>query len=775
MSPQQKVLIDFSLPSSGGVFVNERVGIRTEGSYRIVTVHGVVLANYDVADRAAEAYAMVTLFESGYAGQKDIANAFGYSSRSLRRYLRQLERSGFRALGRPKGRPRDAAPDHKDARDRMILRLKEKGFSNRGVAQRLGLAENSIRKRLRRLGWTSVQKAPFLFPEDDKGCQDAVIRTAKEVSKPIAPAVSEKSAETTVAAVVVPPVSLDVDPLDRSMDRMLASMGQLEDAVPLFAHATNLTGAGALLAVPALVASGLLTVARKIYGSLGPAFYGLRTTLVAYIILGLLRIPRPENLKEHAPGDLGRVLGLDRILEVKTLRRKLARLASMKRSRELGHEMARRRIAERGRLLGFLYVDGHVRAYHGKRTIPKAFVTRTRMAAPATTDYWINDQQGDPLFVVTADANAAMMRMLLPVLEETRKIIGSERCLTVVFDRGGWSPTLFQNILTMGFDILTYRKGRFRHVSEKRFVLRKARLENRSVQYRLYDQPVRLLKGKLRLRQVTRLTDTGHQTAIVTSRWDLRDIEVAYRMFERWRQENFFKYMRQEYLIDALIDYDFELDDPNRSVPNPAHKEIEKELRKARSRLGELQATYGSVALDYIDGRIPSMDAFSHAEEKIHGEIREIRGHIAKLVARQKTVPKRIALSNAPDAENAVKLSTECKHLTNILKMIAYQIEGSLVELLRPNYQRTEDEGRTLIQTALKSSAAIEPTDQELRVTLTPLSSPHRSEAIRSLCKELNKTETRFPGTNLCLKFAVAETPSWQKSGQFCRGPCQEI
>jgi hypothetical protein len=125
-----------------------------------------------------------------------------------------------------------------------------------------------------------------------------------------------------------------------------------------------------------------------------------------------------------------------------------------------------------------------------------------------------------------------------------------------------------------------------------------------------------------------------------------------------------------------------------------------------------------------------------------------------------KTISKRIALSDVPDAEKAVKLSKETKHLTNVLKMIAYQIEGSLVELLRPHYLRTEDEGRTLIQTALRSSAAIEPTDQELWVTLTPLSSPHRSKVIRSLCNELNKTETRFPGTNLCLKFAVAETPS---------------
>jgi hypothetical protein len=82
----------------------------------------------------------------------------------------------------------------------------------------------------------------------------------------------------------------------------------------------------------------------------------------------------------------------------------------MKKSRELGLEMARLRISERGRTLGFFYVDGHVRAYHGKRVIPKGFITRNRIAGPATTDYWINDKKGDPLFVVTAEANAAMTR-----------------------------------------------------------------------------------------------------------------------------------------------------------------------------------------------------------------------------------------------------------------------------------------------------------------------------------------------------------------------------
>lgn len=58
---------------------------------------------------------------------------------------------------------------------------------------------------------------------------------------------------------------------------------------------------------------------------------------------------------------LGRIVGLDRMPEVKTLRRKLSRLASLKGSYRLGREVARKRIAERGKVLGFLYIDGHGR------------------------------------------------------------------------------------------------------------------------------------------------------------------------------------------------------------------------------------------------------------------------------------------------------------------------------------------------------------------------------------------------------------------------------
>lgn len=776
-APRQKEFFARPTPTPGTVFVNDRVCVQTEEEQRVVFVHGIVFSHYPIEDRTAEAYAMVTLFETGYADQNDIARCFGYSVRTLRRYQEHLKAGGLSALARPEGRPAGSSSGHKKKHERnqTILRLKTKGMSNRWIAGRLGVDEKTVRKNLRRLGWKSDPEPDLLFfPKSDSQAKQLPVSANKliETSRSAAEQPPDKmpQQQTNSAA-----KSLDTNPLDRSMDRLLAAMGLLDDALPVFAPSRSLPRAGVLLAIPALVASGLLSTAEKIYGSLGPAFYGLRTTLVAYVLLALLRIPRPETLKEYPPGELGRIVGLDRMPEVKTLRRKLARLASLKGSYRLGREVARQRIAERGKVLGFLYIDGHVRAYHGKRKVPKAYVTRMHLAAPASTDYWVNDQRGDPLFVVTAEANAAMTKMLIPVLSEVRELLGSRRNSTVVFDRAGWSPGVFQELLAMGFDILTYRKGRIRHIAEKRFTLHKAKLDGRPVEYLLHDQPVRFLKGKLRLRQVTRLTETGHQTPIVTSRWELRAIVVAHRMFERWRQENFFKYLREEYLIDALADYQVEPDDPSRSVPNPARKAAVKEVHAARVHLRKLRESYGAAAIDHIHGPTSKDSGFEIAEERIRMEIEKATNHIKKLKARRDSLPARVTVADAQKGQEMVKLSTERKHLTNVLKMVAYQTESDLVELIRPHYSRVEDEGRTFIQMALQDTADIEPAEDQLRITLAPLSSPHRSRILEALCETLNKTNTLFPGTRLQIRYVVAPSRLEAKSGQVTDNTCQEF
>ena len=735
----------------------------------MVIVAGLPVHHYSAGDDVAEAYVMVSLVDSGFAKQKELAKAFGCSARTLGRHQRRYGEGGMAALGRRSGwRPGQRRLPA--TRLRLIAKLEAQGLSNCEIARRLGVTENAIRTQVGPKKESVQEVMPFVSTEGSTAVSTSRqpmgrVSEASEDSVPLGSetpikdsgdspresSIQEKERITEGDEPV--PLRLDVDPTNRIFDRFLACSGLIDDAAPLFGETTDVPGAGVLFALPLLVHSGIFRVARKVYGGIGPAFYGLRTTMLTLLLMALLRIKRPEWLKERDPATLGRILGLDRAPEMKTLRRKLTRLAGYHQAERLGAELARLRVEQRGKTMGFLYVDGHVRVYHGKRKIPKAHAARRRLAMPATTDYWINDQAGDPLFVVTAEANAGLVKMLPEVLREVRKLVGDRR-VTIVFDRGGWSPKLFRKMIKDGFDILTYRKGKSPRISEKRFVTRRAKLDGRWVNYQLHDQAVRFLKGKLRLRQVTRLSDDGHQTQVLTSRWDLRDIELAYRMFERWRQENFFKYMREEFLLDALVDYQVEPDDPTRTVPNPKRRALDKEIHSARAEVAKLEQAYGQAAVKNTEAQRPTMRGFKIVHAKIGKKLRTAKQRLDKLLAKRRALPRRVEVRDTSEGA-VIKLATERKHLTNIIKMVAYQAESDLLALLGPHYARTEQEGRTLLHELFTASADIQIAGDRLRVTLAPLSAPHRTLAVQALCESLNETATVFPGSELRLHFDV--------------------
>jgi len=278
------------------------------------------------------------------------------------------------------------------------------------------------------------------------------------------------------------------------------------------------------------------------------------------------------------------------------------------------------------------------------------------------------------------------------------------------------------------------------------------------VDYLLHDQPVRFLHGELRSRQVTRLCDSGHQTQVITSRWDLSDFEVADRMFERWRQENFFKYMREEFLLDALVDYQIEPEDPTRIVRNPERRALDKEIRSARADVATLEREYGAAAANNTEQRRPTMRGFKIAHAKLGKQLRAARARAAQLVERRRSVPERIEVRDISERA-VVKLATERKHLTDIIKMVAYQVESDLLTLLRPHYARAEQEGRTLMHELFAAAGDIQVSDTELRITLAPLSSPHRTRAAQGLCEILDQTATVFPGSRLRMRFTVRPPP----------------
>jgi transposase len=685
---------------------------------------GVPLFVHAEDDAVGRRIAAVQLMALGLARQDELSAALAVNRSTLYRQHCKLKTEGVLGVVDGKRGPRGPhrfTPD----KGQRVAQLLGAGVSIRHAAQQVGVSEGTIRHALRRgeLRAAAARPAPPLGGPRER---------------------SERAARAPGGVAV-----------QRHGERALARLGQLTEAAPQFLAAEAVRSGGALLALPALLTLGVLEAGGQTYGPLKKAFYGLRATLLVLAFMALLRIRTPEQLQGHPPGELGVLLGLDRAPEAKTLRRKLWELAARRQATRFSQRLAERWVRDAADAVGLLYIDGHVRPYHGTaHTLPEAWSARRRLCLPATTDIWVNQQDAQPLFVVTAPANDALIAMLRrEILPEVRRLVGARR-VTVVFDREGWSPQFFQALHAQGFDVLTYRKGAYAAWPGRVFQTVTGVVEGRRVRYELAERSIELLPG-FRVREVRRRCASGHQTAIVTTRADLAIEVVATRMFERWAQENFFRYMRQHFALDALVTYAVEPADPQRTIPNPARKAIAKALAASRAVLKELEQAYGRQARTNPEAKRPTMRGFTIAQAGLGQRIAALEKKCRRLQARQAALPKRVPLNAVLDEAEIVKLSPEAKHLTDTIKMVAYRAETALVRSLTPHYARTEDEGRALVREALLTSADIlpQPEEHRLLVRLHSLANPRSNDALAKLCETLNTLEVRYPGTDLQLVY----------------------
>jgi len=545
----------------------------------VVFVFGLATFSYASADQAGRRLAAVQLVTTKIASLGEVASAFGVNEATLWRWKRAFGAGGVLGLVTERPGPRRPSKLTTSLAAR-IVKLDATGLTLQQIAAATGVSTATVRVALGRV-----------TPRDQVSVEPDV-----DVDEP------RDDAEDADLVVLAPP-----EP--RTTERVAARFGDLAEAPVVITEGAQLPLAGLLLALPALEMTGLLKVATETFPPMRKGFYGLRATLLMGVFLALLREPRAEAATRIRPADLGRVLGLDRAPEVKTLRRKLSELAGYGRGALLQAALGRHHVTARPDAMGFLYLDGHVRVYTGTRELPKTHIARMRIAGPATEETWVGDADGDPVMVITAAPSQSLAAELARLLPDLRALIGPDRACTVVFDRGGYSPQVFTEIIAAGFDVLTYFKGAWaRSAGEAFTTVNYTSPEGTAHTYelaeRLIDLPVpaRPQTGgqpasTLTLRLIVRRSPGGHQTPILTNRTDLTAAQVAHRIAARWRQENYFKYAREHFALDALDSYADQPDDPTRMVPNPAKAHAGDQISAARA---QLAAAHGGIA-DAID------------------------------------------------------------------------------------------------------------------------------------------------------------------------------
>jgi hypothetical protein len=736
-----------------------------------VFVHGNLAYAWDGGDCAARRFAAVSLMRIKAATQLEVAEAFAVKPATVRRWETRLTDGGVAGLLAERKGPKRKSKLIGDT-VAAIRRLREGGVSYRGIAAATGVSEGSVRNALKPTDAGTDIDIDVDVDVDEccgpTGSNAALLPGPQpeiEVEHEVGAEQGCPATTSGVAAVVAAEVPVLADPVPRAAERVLARFGLIVSAPPVFTACARAPLAGLLLAVPALAATGLIETAHTAYGELPNGFYSLDTMLCEGVFRALLGEARAEGAARIDPVALGRVLGLDRAPEVKTIRRKIGLLAEVGKAGDWIAAMARRHVEARPEQAAVCYVDGHVRAYQGTRRIAKTHVPRLKFPAPATVETWVSDAAGDPLLVVMAEPAASLAGELRRLIPELRALVGDDRRVLVGFDRGGWSPTLFADLDAAGFDTLTWRKGTTADIDEHRFATHShTDSRGRTHTWRLADTVIELdiadgpRAGEVfAMRQIS-LFDAAatRQMHILTTRRDLPAAEIRHRMGSRWRQENHYRYARIHFDLDSHDTYRAGDDDATRMVPNPAKKPAYQQVEKARRAMHSAETTRDR---ELLAASTPAPGATTvltnHMVNTINADVHAAQATLDAALAAHQALPARLPLAEVNPGQQI--LDTETKLIHHAIRIAAFNTAQSLARAIvtGTGYTRAHDEAHTLIRTALAGSGDIVPDRDTLHIRLDPLAAPRHTAAIDELCHILNDTNTVYPGTELTLRYSI--------------------
>ncbi len=675
---------------------------------------------FNADDRAARAASLAMLARVGAASKVEIAHAFGVHRNTVARLSDRLAQGGMAAVVPAKPGPK--GPHKVTEEVRRVI------FENSGVGVR----------RLSRivLEQTGVQLTPvriFQLRKQHAARQIGLALPAE--TSPAEEGIDKGEPATTAALELTAPAE--------------AEMPAPEPAV-LLPDKSRGRYLGAALYYPALQVLGLLEAARECFRLPNSELFGVRAVMLTLFYLSLFGKTTVEAAKHLRRWEFGPLVGSGRAPAVKTLRRKLAELVQQAQASRFAERLARRWVEQGLIATAYLYVDGHMKLYTGKRKLAEIWNAQRRMPLPGVLHYFVNDQQGRPLLFVTEAANATLGRAMPRIVSAVRAVLGG-RPFTVIFDRGGYDGKLFTWLRDEQIEFITYQRGT-PNLAANRFRRHECRFEGRRLRMRLAEDAIRVSKSGP-WRRIVILTKDGKQTPILTSLGpEVGAAKIAALMFARWRQENFFRYMREHHGLDQLLGYAYAEADGTRPVANPERKRIAGQLKACGQELVALRAELGQAVLDEPRSGARTPHGLKIAQKGAVRTVRELQARIAELTEVRRALPETVPVATIGRRE---VMRLEQKAIIDRIKITAYNAEEWLLDRLVRYYPNTH-EVRALLRAFAELSGEISTTAADVLVTLDPPDTPQHRRALRGLCDDLNQVGAVFPGTDLRVTYTVA-------------------
>ena len=745
-----------TLPT-GSTLINDVVCVENLNGAWTYSVYLWPIFTHEHSGRAQFRYIAAALINAGLCKQVEIVRVFGVDRKMLGRAQQQLRERGAESFFQKRS-VRKAGTVLTKERLTQAQQLLNEGLSRAQVSAELEVKIDTLRKalndgRLTALGQSTDTSSRAACTQSERTQADA-----------------QAGEQIGVGAT-------------NTLDRAAAAMGLVDGVKSRFQACLDVPMVGLLCALPAILANGLLSGIDKLGKVQG--YYSLTQILLVLVFMMLARIRSVEQLRGYAPGEFGKLIGLDRIPEVRCLRSKMDTIAGEGHVDKWAASLSEGWLQEVKDRLGFLYIDGHVKVYGGQVELPRRFVSRQRLCLRGISSYWVNDVIGQPFFVVEKQIDPGLIEVIKKDIAKRliEEVPGqpSEEALAadphlhrfvIVFDREGYSPDFFKYLWDEHrIGCVSYKKNCTELWDEEAFNrVKTTTATGEPVEMKLAERGIYLGKARLPVKEVRKLTESGHQTAIICTAKKLEAAQIAPGIFARWSQENFFAYAMHHFNIDALSSYCTESFSGTETVVNPRWRELDRRHRSLTGKLNALRAKY--LAMDTQKRAEPSHKQHGKwilSKARLLDEIEAMMQQLQQIKATKKELKRHVKLEELPEQNQFAKLSSSRRTLLNTIAMIAYRAETAM-GLLLERYDYPLSQARALLQDLFVRCGDLLPDDSKniLNIHLHSAATPRENRAIDALLKELNETETVFPNTDLKMVFHSHAQPH-QGSFEFPR------
>jgi len=699
--------------------------------------------SHRVDDQRMFRLTIAQLIESGACRQTEVINAFGVSKSSVIRAQNKLRKGGSESFFIDRRGRKGGTVLTPEVLDQAQSHL-DKGLPRKEIAEELGVKYDTLRKAI----------------------NDGRLKDKERLES-----ITNKSTRSVVDAAAAGGMGTACT---RVEERTFAAFGVCEGAPVRFESCLDVPKGGVLCALPALLANGLLEGAERLLGAV-KGYYTTFHILLLLAFMGLCRIKTMEKMRGHAPGEFGKLLGLDRIPEVRCLRKKMDDLSAGDTAERWASHLSKHWMDTDTNSAGTLYIDGHVRVYHGGLTKPpRRYVSRERLCLRGTTDYWVNDAIGRPFFVVEKPVDPGLLKTLqddiVPRLfkdipdqpTEQELSANPQQCrFILVFDREGYSPAFFKKMWQKHrISCMTYHKHPGEDWPEKWFTEHEVTMPNgETVTMELAEMGSLVGCGKdaMWMREVRKLTESGHQTSLISTVYEFPHTQLGARMFSRWCQENFFRYMMEHFAIDLLQEYGTENLPDTERVVNPAWRALDRSRNSIQNKLRHRRARFAEMTMHpEPEDNAAKYEKWMTKKAELLEQIEQYESELDRLKIKLKKEPKHITWEELDEKDKFFRLLPGRKRLMDTVRMISYRAETAMAGLLKgPTVDMAA--ARRLLQDLYVTEADILPRPEEnlLHVRVHSASRPAANAALAQLFDELNAAEVCYPGTDMHMTYEI--------------------